>query len=101
MLSVLWIAVTLAASFLLSFFLDDRSFLYGFFVYLALSIVVPFLYGFCELLNPAYELIGYRLFSGKMLENMPDSGLVFEPLHIAAVYGLYFLGRRCAKKRKG
>ncbi len=99
-LSVLWIAVTLAASFLLSFFLDDRSFLYGFSVYLALSLVVPFLYGFCASLYPAYGLIGYRLFSGKMLENMPDSSLIFEPLRIAAVYALYFFGRYCTKKRK-
>lgn len=34
-----------------------------------------------------------------MLENMPDSSLIFEPLRLLLVYILYFLGRHLAKKR--
>ena len=49
---------------------------------------------------PAYGLIAEKLFrSETMLENMPDSALIFEPLRIVLVYALYFLGRHLAKKR--
>lgn len=102
-LSVIWIALSLAGAFLMSRFLNDRSFLFGFSGYLILSLVVvyPLLYGYCASLYPAYGLIAEKLFRSKtMLENMPDSSLIFEPLRIAAVYALYFFGRYCTKKRK-
>ena len=98
-LSVIWIALSLAGAFLMSYFLNDRSFLFGFSGYLILSLVVvyPLLYGYCASLYPA--LIAEKLFRSKTrLENMPDSALIFEPLRIALVYALYFLGRRLAKK---
>ena len=94
-LSVIWIALSLAGAFLMSRFLNDRSFLFGFSGYLILS-----LYGYCASLYPAYGLIAEKLFrSETMLENMPDSALIFEPLRIVLVYALYFLGRHLAKKR--
>ena len=102
-LSVIWIALSLAGAFLMSYFLNDRSFLFGFSGYLILSLVVvyPLLYGYCASLYPAYGLIAEKLFRSKtMLENMPDSSLIFEPLRIAAGYALYFFGRYCTKKRK-
>lgn len=102
-LSVIWIALSLAGAFLMSRFLNDRSFLFGFSSYLILSLVVvyPLLYGYCASLYPTYGLIAEKLFrSETMLENMPDSSLIFEPLRIAAVYALYFFGRYCTKKRK-
>ena len=83
----------------------DSSFfllLFGFSGYLILSLVVvyPLLYGYCASLYPAYGLIAEKLFRSKtMLENMPDSSLIFEPLRLLLVYILYFLGRRLAKKR--
>ena len=101
-LSVIWIALSLAGAFLMSRFLNDRSFLFGFSGYLILSLVVvyPLLYGYCASLYPAYGLIAEKLFrSEPMLENMPDSALIFEPLRIVLVYALYFLGRHLAKKR--
>lgn len=62
--------------------------------------VYPLLYGYCASLYPAYGLIAEKLFRSKtMLENMPDSSLIFEPLRLLLVYILYFLGRRLAKKR--
>lgn len=70
---------------------------FGFSGYLILSLVVvyPLLYGYCASLYPAYGLIAEKLFrSETMLENMPDSALIFEPLRIVLVYALYFLGRR-------
>lgn len=85
----------------MSRFLNDRSFLFGFSGYLILSLVVvyPLLYGYCASLYPAYGLIAEKLFrSETMLENMPDSALIFEPLRIVLVYALYFLGRHLAKK---
>ena len=100
-LSVIWIALSLAGAFLMSRFLNDRSFLFGFSGYLILSLVVvyPLLYGYCASLYPAYGLIAEKLFrSETMLENMPDSALIFEPLRIVLVYALYFLGRHLAKK---
>ena len=39
-LSVIWIALSLAGAFLMSRFLNDRSFLFGFSGYLILSLVV-------------------------------------------------------------
>ena len=75
-LSVIWIALSLAGAFLMSYFLNDRSFLFGFSGYLILSLVVvyPLLYGYCASLYPAYGLIAEKLFRSKtMLENMPDS----------------------------
>ena len=47
-LSVIWIALSLAGAFLMSYFLNDRSFLFGFSGYLILSLVVvyPLLYGY-------------------------------------------------------
>ena len=50
-LSVIWIALSLAGAFLMSYFLNDRSFLFGFSGYLILSLVVvyPPLYGYCTL----------------------------------------------------
>ena len=101
-LSVIWIALSLAGAFLMSCFLNDRSFLFGFSGYLILSFVVvyPLLYGYCASLYPTYGLIAEKLFrSETMLENMPDSALVFEPLRIVLVYALYFLGRHLAQKR--
>lgn len=101
-LSVIWIALSLAGAFLMSRFLNDRSFLFGFSGYLILSLVVvyPLLYGYCASLYPAYGLIAEKLFRSKtMLESMPDSALIFEPLRIVLVYALYFLGRHLAKKR--
>lgn len=101
-LSVIWIALSLAGAFLMSRFLNDRSFLFGFSGYLILSLVVvyPLLYGYCAPLYPAYGPIAEKLFRSKtMLENMPDSSLIFEPLRLLLVYILYFLGRRLAKKR--
>ena len=101
-LSVIWIALSIAGAFLMSYFLNDRSFLFGFSGYLILSLVVvyPLLYGYCASLYHAYGLITEKLFrSETMLENMPDSALIFEPLRIVLVYALYFLGRRLAKKR--
>ena len=101
-LSVIWIALSLAGAFLMSYFLNDRSFLFGFSGYLILSLVVvyPLLYGYCASLYPAYGLIAEKLFRSKtMLENMPDSSLIFEPLRLLLVYILYFLGRHLAKKR--
>ena len=101
LLSVIGIALSLAGAFLMSRFLNDRSFLFGFSGYLILSLVVvyPLLYGYCASLYPAYGLIAEKLFrSETMLENMPDSALIFEPLRIALVYALYFLGRRSAQK---
>ena len=58
-LSVIWIALSLAGAFLMSRFLNDRSFLFGFSGYLILSLVVvyPLLYGYCASLYPAYGLI--------------------------------------------
>ena len=55
-LSVIWIALSLAGAFLMSYFLNDRSFLFGFSGYLILSLVVvyPLLYGYCASLYPAY-----------------------------------------------
>lgn len=100
-LSVIGIALSLAGAFLMSRFLNDRSFLFGFSGYLILSLVVvyPLLYGYCASLYPAYGLIAEKLFrSETMLENMPDSALIFEPLRIVLVYALYFLGRHLAKK---
>lgn len=100
-LSFVWIAISLIGAFLLSRLLNDRSFLFGFSGYLILSLVVvyPLLYGYCASLYPAYGLIAEKMFRSKtMLENMPDSSLIFEPLRIAAVYALYFLGRHLAKK---
>lgn len=85
----------------MSRFLNDRSFLFGFSGYLILSLVVvyPLLYGYCASLYPAYGLIAEKLFrSETMLENMPDSALIFEPLRIVLVYALYFLGRHLAKR---
>ena len=57
-LSVIWIALSLAGAFLMSYFLNDRSFLFGFSGYLILSLVVvyPLLYGYCASLYPAYGL---------------------------------------------
>ena len=54
-LSVIWIALSLAGAFLMSYFLNDRSFLFGFSGYLILSLVVvyPLLYGYCASLYPA------------------------------------------------
>lgn len=101
-LSFVWVALSLIGAFLLSRLLNDRSFLFGFSGYLILSLVVvyPLLYGYCASLYPAYGLIAEKLFRSKtMLENMPDSSLVFEPLRIAAVYALYFFGRHLAKKK--
>lgn len=67
---------------------------------LSLVVVYPLLYGYCASLYPAYGLIAEKLFRSKtMLENMPDSSLIFEPLRLLLVYILYFLGRRLAKKR--
>lgn len=71
-------------------------------IWIALSLVVvyPLLYGYCASLYPAYGLIAEKLFRSKtMLENMPDSSLIFEPLRLLLVYILYFLGRHLAKKR--
>lgn len=82
-------------------FLNDRSFLLGFSGYLILSLVVivPLLYGYCATLYPAYVPIAEKLFHSKtMLENMPDSALIFEPLRLILIYALYFLGRHLAKK---
>ena len=69
-------------------------------IVLSLVVVYPLLYGYCASLYPAYGLIAEKLFRSKtMLENMPDSSLIFEPLRLLLVYILYFLGRRLAKKR--
>ena len=48
-LSVIWIALSIAGAFLMSYFLNDRSFIFGFSGYLILSLVVvyPLLYGYC------------------------------------------------------
>lgn len=102
-LSVIWIALSLAGAFLMSYFLNDRSFLFGFSGYLILSLVVvyPLLYGYCASLYPAYGLIAEKLFRSKtMLGNMPDSSLIFEPLRIAAVYALYFSEDIVRRKEK-
>ena len=47
------------------------------------------LYGYCASLYPAYGLIAEKLFRSKtMLENMPDSSLIFEPLRLLLVLSL-------------
>ena len=93
-LSVIWIALSLAGAFLMSYFLNDRSFLFGFSGYLILSLVVvyPLLYGYFASLYPAYGLIARKY--ARFVSDIRADAL------IACLYFIFSRTASCQKTRR-